>query len=70
MSGLPPGAAPSGGPPVRLVSPHTGLPVRRVTATRTQSGRRVTAWIVRSIMAATTVFAFLDLVLLASGGHH
>jgi len=64
------GYTPGGGPSVRLVSPVTGVAARRVTAPETSSGRRVTAWIVRSIMIATTVFALLDLFLLASGGHH
>jgi len=34
------------------------------------SGRRLTAWIVRSIILATTAFAILDLSLLMSSIHH
>ena len=33
-------------------------------------GASATRWIVRSITIATTAFALLDLILLASGGHH
>ena len=71
MSGVTSGAATSG-PSVRLVSPYAGVTGRRVTGARTTSTntRRLSAWIVRSIMVATTGFALLDLFLLASGGHH
>jgi hypothetical protein len=34
------------------------------------AGRRVKWWIVRTIVLATTVFALIDLYLLASGAHH
>jgi hypothetical protein len=53
------------------VSPHTGS-ARLITGRRAKDaakGRSLKAWIVRSIMIATTGFAFLDLLLLAAGGH-
>jgi hypothetical protein len=65
----------AGGVSVRVVRP-TGSP--RATA-RSRSGlrsarparaKRVTAWIVRSIMVATAAFALLDLFLLTSSAHH
>jgi hypothetical protein len=61
------------GPSVRVVTlSGAPAPVRRVTAGRStkKSGSRAKVWIVRSVMIATTLFAFLDLTLLASGGHH
>ena len=59
-------------PTVRVITPYSGFRPhpRRVTGSTTTSARRLKAWIVRSIMIATAAFAFLDLLLLASGGHH
>ncbi len=51
------------GPPTRNLT----NPARRVD---NASGRRLTAWIVRSIILATTAFAILDLSLLVSSIHH
>jgi len=71
MNPVTPGTGTS--PSVRLVSPYTGATARRITGVQTAgktNARRLTAWIVRSIMIATTAFALLDLFLLASGGHH
>jgi len=57
---------------VRVVH-HGGVPIRSLGMSRrdpVKPGASATRWIVRSIMVATTAFALLDLVLLASGGHH
>ena len=65
----------SGSSSVR-VSPPIALsfPTRRLTGSSrpvgSASGRRLTAWIVRTIMVATTAFAILDLSLLVSSVHH
>ncbi len=40
------------------------------TSGASTSGRRLSAWIVRTIMLATTAFAVLDLSLLVSSVHH
>lgn len=61
--------------PVRLSPPpRVGLPNRKIanSARRVDDagGRRLTAWIVRSIILATTAFAILDLSLLVSSIHH
>jgi len=58
----------SRGPQVVLMSPHGHMPNRR--ATDNASARRITSWIVRSIILATTGFALLDLSLLVSSVHH
>lgn len=70
-------AYPSGhGPDVRLVRqrpPGYSAPRRSPGAPRPArpgSGRRITAWLVRSIMLATAAFALLDLFLLTSAVHH
>ncbi|MGD0882280.1 MAG: hypothetical protein ABSB09_12000 [Acidimicrobiales bacterium] len=49
----------------------TGVPTARTARTRATdtAGSRQTQWFVRTIMLLTTVFAFLDLYLLASSGH-
>ena len=69
----PPGAG--GGVTVRLVHPaeRVRAPARRRSAPRSArpgSAKRVTAWIIRSIILATAVFALLDLFLLTSSVHH
>jgi hypothetical protein len=51
------------GPPTRNLM-NSSRPVDNA------SGRRLTAWIVRSIILATTAFALLDLSLLVSSIHH
>jgi hypothetical protein len=58
-------------PPVRLSNSHQGASGRRLAPGRTakRTKIRVTGWITRSIMLATTAFAVLDLLLLATGGH-
>jgi hypothetical protein len=60
---------------VRLsLPPGLGSPTRNFTNSSrpvdNASGRRLTAWIVRSIILATTAFALLDLSLLVSSIHH
>ena len=58
--------------PVRVVH-HGGVQVSSLGVSRRSSvkpGASATRWIVRSVMAATTAFALLDLILLVSGGHH
>ncbi len=56
---------------LNMVGPYARTTGRNPTggtaAVRTKV--RVTAWITRSIMLATTAFAILDLLLLATGGH-
>ena len=37
---------------------------------RANKSRRISAWFVRSIMLATTIFAIIDLSLLISSVHH
>ncbi len=72
MSAIPSRSTRTSGTPVRVVSQYGGTPARRVTSERAATVRtkaRVTGWITRSIMLATTVFAVLDLFLLATGGH-
>lgn len=46
---------------------RTGAAAKTV---RRHAGKRLEWWIVRSIVVATTVFALLDLFLLATGSHH
>jgi len=60
------------GPSVRLERSYPGgtSPYRRSVGPGSMSSKRVTAWIVRSIMLATTVFAVLDLSLLVTSAHH
>ncbi len=60
------------GPSVRLEGSYPGgtSSYRRPAGPGNVSAKRVTAWIVRSIMLATTVFAVLDLSLLVSSAHH
>jgi hypothetical protein len=58
-------------PTVHVVNPYGGrTTVRGVNSERPTTGSRLKAWIVRSIMLATTGFALLDLFLLGTGGHH
>ncbi|HVC71511.1 MAG TPA: hypothetical protein VNC61_14750 [Acidimicrobiales bacterium] len=57
---------------VRVVTPYRSV-ARKTTGVGTKkviNDKRVRAWVVRVIMMATTGFALLDLLLLASGGHH
>jgi hypothetical protein len=56
---------------VRLLSPHARKPARRLTSrgTNINTHKRFTGLMARSIMLATTAFAFFDLVLLVTGGH-
>ncbi len=61
----------SNGQRVNLVSPYGRTPARQATngGTAVRTKARVTGWITRSIVVATTGFAFLDLLLLSTGGH-
>ncbi len=70
MSAIPSRAAPNT-QRVNLVSPYARTAVRQTTngSASVRTKARVTGWISRSIMMATTAFAILDLLLLASGGH-
>jgi len=75
VSGYPPGMAASRSSGRMIVTTLDGRPLQRqgpvagrpAGAAKT---RRVSAWIVRSVMLATTAFALLDLSLLVSSAHH
>ncbi len=63
-----------GSPSLRLVPGGGGRPGAGAPGLRRPAvgggARRLTAWIMRGVMAATTAFALLDLYLLVSSGHH
>jgi hypothetical protein len=65
------GTRPSGSS-VRLVSPHARKPARKLASrgTSINTKKRVTGLMARSVMMATTGFAFFDLLLLVTGGHY
>jgi len=56
-------------PPFALNSPPRSL-MSSSRPVGSASGRRLTAWIVRTIILATTAFAILDLSLLVSSVRH
>ena len=62
----------AGGGTVRLVRLHPKKPSKGPASRRAKkvNSKRVNALIARAIMLATTGFAFFDLFLLATGGHH
>jgi hypothetical protein len=69
ISGKPHGATAQGrGPPaVRLVTANGVVMNRRHVPT---TPNRASAWIVQVVIVATSAFAFLDLYLLLTSGHH
>ncbi len=77
MTGSIPSARAASGPQVRLVRDPTGIRPSAYTGARTGTRRpgvnpktrRISAWIVRSIIVLTTAFALFDLYLLATTGH-
>ncbi|HLN41455.1 MAG TPA: hypothetical protein VK215_03320 [Acidimicrobiales bacterium] len=71
MTGYHPGPVPSSSSVRIITSPLAGRsPQRRAIGPGNVSSRRITAWIVRSIMLATTAFAIVDLSLLVSSLRH
>jgi hypothetical protein len=68
-SGKPHGATGQGrGPPaVRLVTANGAAMNRRRAPT---TPNRASGWIVQIVIVATSAFAFLDLYLLITSGHH